>query len=845
MASRGRARGRAAAGAAAAMGAPAAAPAGGVRPAGRGRARGTPAPAEEPPVQQMAAMGVGNAAAASGGPPAGGVRERGSRFAPGAMLKPDHVQTTRGESGRPLQLSTNYFQLDVKASQPFYQYHVTFNPPVDSLKMRKGLMYNIKRIEKCHIFDGNLLYCPVKMDGEEVMVTSRRGENITIKMQLTQEVAVNSPQFMQVVNILFNSIATRHMGLEQIRRDFFNPKKAIPIPQHKIELYPGYEFTIRNYNGGTLLGLDIKHKVLRTDSVLEFMNSVARGPGGNQNMITKQLVGAIVMTKYNNKTYRVDDIAFDKKASDSVELKRETTTYIDYYMRNYEMEIKDKNQPLLVCRSKTKVDGAEKEVLIHLVPEVCYMTGLTDNMRANFKVMQDLAQYTRQKPDDRLKGLLGFRNTIAESEGASAVLEQWGLNMASNISDVEGRQVAPPVLLTKDGKMNIDERKAAFDNITRKNFVITSANMGNDYSVIVTSRDQANAREFMETASKVGPACGINIGPNGNVVAINSDRAEDYINAIRNNAANSKFVVCLVPNDKKDRYDAIKKHCCIDQPIPSQVLQCKNLNPKKKMSVVTKVVMQMNAKMGGELWSVHIPMKKVMYVGIDTYHDSGSSRSVGGIVASMNDACTRYYSKTTWQPSKQELISQLDVVMSEILKAYKSKNGDFPDRILIFRDGVGDGQLLAVKEQELKNIKDAVQRASVDKKIELVFTVVTKRIQQRFFLKMGRGLNNPPPGTVVDSMVTRDELFDFFLVPQGVSQGTVTPTHYNVLEFSTTLKPDHLQQIAYKMCFMYYNWTGAIRVPAPCQYAHKLAFLVGQSLHRDPSPDLADLLYYL
>ena len=89
----------------------------------------------------------------------------------------------------------------------------------------------------------------------------------------------------------------------------------------------------------------------------------------------------------------------------------------------------------------------------------------------------------------------------------------------------------------------------------------------------------------------------------------------------------------------------------------------------------------------------------------------------------------------------------------------------------------------------------------------MVFTVVTKRIQQRFFLKMERGLNNPPPGTVVDSVITRDELFDFFLVPQGVSQGTVTPTHYNVLEFSTTLKPDHLQQIAYKMCFMYYNWT--------------------------------------
>ena len=117
----------------------------------------------------------------------------------------------------------------------------------------------------------------------------------------------------------------------------------------------------------------------------------------------------------------------------------------------------------------------------------------------------------------------------------------------------------------------------------------------------------------------------------------------------------------------------------------TQVLVTKNLNPKKAMSVVTKVVMQMNAKLGGELWSVHIPMKKVMYVGIDTYHDSGSQRSVGGFVASMNDLCTRYFSKTTWQPSKQELISQLEVCMTDALKQYHSTNGLYPDRVIVFR----------------------------------------------------------------------------------------------------------------------------------------------------------------
>ena len=107
--------------------------------------------------------------------------------------------------------------------------------------------------------------------------------------------------------------------------------------------------------------------------------------------------------------------------------------------------------------------------------------------------------------------------------------------------------------------------------------------------------------------------------------------------------------------------------------------------------------------------------------------------------------------------------------------------------------------------------------------------------------------------------------YDFFLVSQKVRQGTVTPTHYTVVHDSSKLRPDHMQRLAYKMTHMYYNWPGTIRVPAPCQvrscdchvirylplphplpqYAHKLAFLVGQSLHRDPALELADRLFFL
>ena len=48
--------------------------------------------------------------------------------------------------------------------------------------------------------------------------------------------------------------------------------------------------------------------------------------------------------------------------------------------------------------------------------------------------------------------------------------------------------------------------------------------------------------------------------------------------------------------------------------------------------------------------------------------------------------------------------------------------------------------------------------------------------------------------------------YDFFLVSQSVRQGTVTPTHYNVIFDQTGLKPDHIQRLTYKLCHLYYNW---------------------------------------
>ena len=48
--------------------------------------------------------------------------------------------------------------------------------------------------------------------------------------------------------------------------------------------------------------------------------------------------------------------------------------------------------------------------------------------------------------------------------------------------------------------------------------------------------------------------------------------------------------------------------------------------------------------------------------------------------------------------------------------------------------------------------------------------------------------------------------YDFFIVSQSVHQGSVAPTHFNVVYDTSALKPDHMQRLTYKLCHLYYNW---------------------------------------
>nr|XP_055212076.1 piwi-like protein 4 isoform X5 [Gorilla gorilla gorilla] len=674
-----------------------------------------------------------------------------------------HVRNCKtGSSGIPVKLVTNLFNLDFPQDWQLYQYHVTYIPDLASRRLRIALLYSHSELSnKAKAFDGAILFLSQKLEEKvtELSSETQRGETIKMTITLKRELPSSSPVCIQVFNIIFRKILKK-LSMYQIGRNFYNPSEPMEIPQHKLSLWPGFAISVSYFERKLLFSADVSYKVLRNETVLEFMTALCERTGLScfTQTCEKQLIGLIVLTRYNNRTYSIDDIDWSVKPTHTFQ-KRDGTeiTYVDYYKQQYDITVSDLNQPMLVSLLKKKRNDNSEAQLAHLIPELCFLTGLTDQATSDFQLMKAVAEKTRLSPSGRQQRLARLVDNIQRNTNARFELETWGLHFGSQIS-LTGRIVPSEKILMQD-----------------------------------------------------------------------------------------HIVMCILPSNQKTYYDSIKKYLSSDCPVPSQCVLARTLNKQgMMMSIATKIAMQMTCKLGGELWAVEIPLKSLMVVGIDVCKDALSKDvMVVGCVASINPRITRWFSRCILQRTMTDVADCLKVFMTGALNKWYKYNHDLPARIIVYRAGVGDGQLKTLIEYEVPQLLSSVAESSSNTSSRLSVIVVRKKCMPRFFTEMNRTVQNPPLGTVVDSEATRNEWYDFYLISQVACRGTVSPTYYNVIYDDNGLKPDHMQRLTFKLCHLYYNWPGIVSVPAPCQYAHKLTFLVAQSIHKEPSLELANHLFYL
>ncbi|XP_022171132.1 piwi-like protein Ago3 [Myzus persicae] len=752
------------------------------------------------------------------------------------------------------QLSSNYIRIKLEEDKGIYEYRVDFNPPVDAKSARFFLVNEHRDLFPVKTFDGTLLYVPKMLPQNVTTLVGTLRDDSKVTLTITFKRKNSLRECIHFYNVFLRTIM-KILGLVEFGRSCYDQNKRILIPEFKLEVWPGYITTIDEFENGLYMCAEVSHRVLRVQTVLQIMTDIMMN-SKNNNTDSKQeimaaLCGATVITHYNRKTYRVDDVDFTMNPLSTFDQHGVQVSYKDYYKKMYDIEIKNLQQPMMITKAKKKDinNKNDNEGICCLVPELCNLTGLTEAMKTDFKLMKALQNHTLVTPEVRQKAIVEFVNRINAHEGASKKLKDWGLMMRPVPVKMEGPVYKRETILLgnsirKQVGMNMD-----WGMDVAKNAMFVAVNMLN-WAIMYNPKDEPTAKSFCKQLAACGRPLGMEINP-PKPIKIQGTTPESFVSTINNTIKNNseiQLVVIIFPNQREDRYNAVKRICCSEIGIPSQVIISRTLSkPERLQSITQKIALQINCKLGGACWAIDIPLKNTMIVGIDVYHEKGKqTSSVVGFVASMDKTFTEWYSVAAMQRSThQELMKSVQDAFHKVVVQFKAKNGLLPEKIIIYRDGVSDGDLKQVEEIELSDLIESFKSYPGNYNPMVSLIIVQKRINTRVFQYVNEKYSNPSSGTVIDNTVTRRNHFDFFLVSQHVRQGTVNPTHYIVLKNGCNLSVENVQRLSYKLCHLYYNWCGTVKVPAPVQYAHKLAYLIGQNVRQMPSEGLCNSLFFL
>ncbi|XP_023371345.1 piwi-like protein 2 isoform X2 [Otolemur garnettii] len=729
--------------------------------------------------------------------------------------KEKELLVKQGSKGTPQTLGLNLIKIQCH-NEAVYQYHVTFSPNVECKSMRFGMLKDHQAVTgNVTAFDGSILYLPVKLQQVVELKSQRKtdGAEISLKIQLTKILEPCSDLCIPFYNVVFRRVM-KLLDMKLVGRNFYDPTSAMVLQQHRLQIWPGYAASIRRTDGGLFLLADVSHKVIRNDSVLDVMHAMYHQNKENfQDECTKLLVGNIVITRYNNRTYRIDDVDWNKTPKDSFTMSDgKEITFLEYYSKNYGITIKEEDQPLLIHRPSERQNnhGMLLKGEILLLPELSFMTGIPEKMKKDFRAMKDLTQQINLSPKQHHNALECLLQRISKNEAASNELTRWGLYLQKDVHKIEGRVLPMERINLRNTSFITSQELNWIKEVTRDLSILTIPM--HFWALFYPKRAMDQARELVNMLEKIAGPIGMRMSPPA-WVELKDDRIETYIRTIQSMLGvegKIQMVVCIIMGTRDDLYGAIKKLCCVQSPVPSQVINVRTIGqPTRLRSVAQKILLQINCKLGGELWGVDIPLKQLMVIGMDVYHDpSRGMRSVVGFVASINLTLTKWYSRVVFQMPHQEIVDSLKLCLVGSLKKFYEVNHCLPEKIVVYRDGVSDGQLKTVANYEIPQLQKCFE-AFENYQPKMVVFVVQKKISTNLYLATSEHFVTPSPGTVVDHTITSCEWLTF------------------------------------KLCHMYWNWPGTIRVPAPCKYAHKLAFLAGQILHHEPAMQLCENLFFL
>jgi hypothetical protein len=719
-----------------------------------------------------------------------------------------------------------------------------------------------------HFVTGVTLFSGVKDSGQERdLFFTDHSEYVLIIEKKNQMASLdklqNGESRPQVLRFLNSSLKRKlqALGYTEIGRNkrYYNKEltQRVAVGDFAYLVHMGYKTSYDVYEGGLRLLIDYATRIIHESSVWEDVGYYRKQRQMSDEQILEEfIIGKSVWTAYGSqKSYKIDKVLKDKTI-DSPFPNPEFKSFKDYFSTKYKVKLNDPKQWLLVHvqtikdRDPTGKVIAER-TLDHIFPaELVRSTGIPEEERGDYRVMKAFAELTCLPPDKRFYKinqfleLLNKPDNVKGSDLKESKPYQLKIDPKSNV--IEGCFLPKPRIMTKPNFGFIPPR----DRIDLKS--LFNQHPLTKWAIVYDKFSDRNLDTIIENLMSSCGRFSITVEPPATFLLPHSGSPTELENIMKKSKGSSLPDIILFVIGKRGSgkiYKAMKTHFT-GKGIPLQFFV--SFDPKrdtKANSKYSNLVLQMVNKMGANLWVIDRSMEGVLVTGV-MVANARKGQAIVTVSGQFGKNFSLIHSPVKIIPSQ----SKIDVgkAVGELLvyqvNQFKAKTGKLPKTVVVYRQGTSEGQLDQITRDEVQRIVGDFDSKFKNQKPQLVISVVTKRLDDRFAEEFNGRYENPGCGLIIDSGVVKEDHANFFMCAQFVNQGTANPTHYSVI-YNDTKSPKmslgELQTLTYELCWSYTNWMGPIKVPSPLQYATKLSALKAITVSQDVAEQLQFLPYFL
>jgi aubergine len=681
---------------------------------------------------------------------------------------------------------SNYFEVSVEKS--IYKYKVDIEPnPSNRLYtlnkiLRASRQELIDRFGQQYIFLNFTIYTKKSCENLEL---SGNHEGVDYKVTVVNEGMLDneseSTKEMFIARLF--KIVQAKMRFKQVGRSYFDPTRS--YSSNGLDIWPGYKTSLKVFNDRYYINIDSVSKVLRKDTALEAIIEIKNSSKHDwESKVKKEIIGESVNTKYNKQIYKIDDVDFTQSPRSKFTLEDgKDVSYVDYYQSKYNFAVTDLDQPLLINKPKK---GKLKS--IYLIPEFCLMTGLSDKMRKDFNFMRDVSKVIKPNPVTRMSSSVELATLMDSNKQCEELMKEWEIKVKAKPLDLNSKKIDSGNMVMGEGKKFHFEKSRNIDRDVQSEMMDTKHIKK---MIIFYPSDGKKCLDiFKQTSQQCLADMKMKVGDIVDVEIKNFRKEDEWLEASERYIDQSVQCVIYILNGPKKagfNYGVLKRTMLKSLPVPSQMILAKTLQGKNLRSIVYRIWIQINAKLGGVPWGIDsLPFSDApsMVVGIG-YTNAGKVKKSISFLATVNDSFSRYWSEfkmITDQCDEHELLKSF---MMAAMTQFEKVNGIYPGRIFVFREGAGGGLKgvnTTVKNEIVsfqKGIQDfCEQKASAAGKsaeelanaVHLVLVAVNKNIGSKFYTGSSpTDLGNPSQGTIIDGIITNGDN-DFYLISQKTLQ---------------------------------------------------------------------------